>query len=84
MRKNATTDDPAERPELPEAFTVNRGGLPAQEVRVVGELASPGGEPVTAEFTIDILAGSESKVGTMIFSSDPTAYAFSVRVESFR
>ncbi len=29
MRKNATTDDPAERPELPEAFTVNRGGLPA-------------------------------------------------------
>lgn len=62
----------------------NLGGLPAQDVRVVGELASPGAEPVTAEFTIDILAGGESREGAMIFRDDPTAHAFSVRVESFR
>jgi uncharacterized protein (TIGR02588 family) len=62
----------------------NLSGLPAQDVRVVGELALLGAEPVTAEFTIDILAGGESRAGTMIFSDDPTAHAFSVRVESFR
>ncbi len=62
----------------------NLGRLPAQDVRVVGELAAPGAEPVTAEFTIDILAGGESRAGTMIFSDDPTAYTLSVRVESFR
>jgi uncharacterized protein (TIGR02588 family) len=68
---------------IPVAVT-NLGGVTAQEVRIVGELTSPGGESVSAEFTIDVLAGGESLEGTMVLTTNPEEGQLEVTVESFR
>lgn len=58
----------------------NDGQRTAEDVIVRAELAS--GE--TAEFTLDFLAGDETREGTVVFATEPTAESLSVRVASFR
>lgn len=62
----------------------NLGGIAAQEVRVVGDLVTRDGEAMVAEFTLDILAGGESRQGTLVFQADPRESELTVTVESFR
>jgi uncharacterized protein (TIGR02588 family) len=58
----------------------NDGQRTAEDVIVRAELAN--GE--TAEFTLDFLAGDETREGTVVFATQPTAESLSVRVASFR
>jgi uncharacterized protein (TIGR02588 family) len=49
----------------------NRGGSPAAQVRVTGELTPPGGMMETAEATFDFVPDHSARDGGLFFSSDP-------------
>ena len=68
---------------LPVAVT-NRGGLTALEVTVQAELAGSDGSTESSEFTLDFLAGGETREGTAVFTSDPAAGQLTVGVASFQ
>ena len=68
---------------LPVAVT-NRGGQTAEEVMVQAELAGSDGSAETSEFTLDFLAGGETREGTAVFASDPAAGELTVDVASFQ
>jgi uncharacterized protein (TIGR02588 family) len=68
---------------LPVAVT-NRGGQTAAEVTVQAELAAGDGSAETSEFTLDFLAGGETREGTVVFASDPAAGELTVDVASFQ
>ena len=68
---------------LPIAVT-NRGGQTAEEVTVQAELAGGDGSAETSEFTLDFLAGGETREGTVVFASDPAAGQLTVDVASFQ
>ncbi|HEX2283045.1 MAG TPA: TIGR02588 family protein [Thermomicrobiales bacterium] len=68
---------------LPLAVT-NRGGQTAAEVTVQAELAAGDGSAETSEFTLDFLAGGETRDGTVVFAADPAAGELTVDVASFQ
>ena len=68
---------------LPVAGT-NRGGQTAAEVTIQAELAGSDGSAETSEFTLDFLAGGETREGTAVFASDPAAGELTVDVASFQ
>jgi len=68
---------------LPVAVT-NGGGQTAAEVMIQAELAGSDGSAETSEFTLDFLAGGETREGTAVFASDPAAGQLTVDVASFQ
>jgi uncharacterized protein (TIGR02588 family) len=68
---------------LPVAVT-NRGGRTAEEVVVQAELAGSDGSSEDSEFTLDFLAGGETREGTAVFATNPLAGELTVDVASFR
>jgi len=68
---------------LPVAVT-NRGGQTAEEVTIQAELSSSNGSAETSEFTLDFLAGGETREGTAVFASDPDVGELTVDVASFQ
>ncbi len=68
---------------LPVAVT-NRGGRTAQEVLIQAELAGSDGSSQQREFTLDFLAGGETREGTVVFATDPAAGELTIAVASFQ
>jgi uncharacterized protein (TIGR02588 family) len=68
---------------LPVAVT-NRGGRTAEEVVVEAELAGRDGSSEASEFTLDFLAGGETREGTVVFATDPLAGELTIAVASFQ
>jgi uncharacterized protein (TIGR02588 family) len=68
---------------LPVAVT-NRGGHTAAEVVVQAELAGRDGSSQASEFTLDFLAGGETREGTVVFATDPLAGELTLGVASFQ
>jgi uncharacterized protein (TIGR02588 family) len=68
---------------LPVAVT-NRGGRTAEEVVVEAELAGRDGSSEASEFTLDFLAGGETREGTAVFATDPLAGELTIAVASFQ
>jgi uncharacterized protein (TIGR02588 family) len=62
----------------------NRGGRTAEEVVVQAELASSDGSAEASEFTLDFLAGGETREGTAVFATDPLAGELTIDVASFQ
>jgi uncharacterized protein (TIGR02588 family) len=62
----------------------NRGGRTAEEVVVQAELAGSDGAAETSEFTLDFLAGGETREGTAVFATDPLAGELTIDVASFQ
>ncbi len=67
---------------LPVAVT-NRGGRTAEEVVVQAELAGSDGSSEASEFTLDFLAGGETREGSAVFATDPLAGELTIDVASF-
>lgn len=61
----------------------NDGNRTAEDVVILGEL-NHAGATETGEFTLDVLAGGETRRGTLVFSGDPATGALTVRATSFR
>ena len=68
---------------LPVAVT-NQGGRTAEEVVVQVELAGRDGSSEASEFTLDFLAGGETREGTAVFATDPGAGELTIDVASFQ
>ena len=68
---------------LPVAVT-NRGGRTAEEVVVEAEVAGRDGSSEASEFTLDFLAGGETREGTAVFATDPSAGELTIDVASFQ
>jgi uncharacterized protein (TIGR02588 family) len=68
---------------LPVAVT-NRGGRTAEEVVIQAELAGSDGSSEASEFTLDFLAGGETREGTAVFATDPLAGELTIDVASFQ
>ena len=68
---------------LPVAVT-NRGGRTAEEVVVQAELAGRDGSSEASEFTLDFLAGGETREGTAVFTADPSEGELTIDVASFQ
>jgi uncharacterized protein (TIGR02588 family) len=68
---------------LPVAVT-NRGGRTAQEVLIKAELVRSDGSAEESEFTLDFLAGGETREGTAVFASDPLTGELTIDVASFQ
>ena len=68
---------------LPVAVT-NRGGRTAEEVVVQAEVAESDGSSQASEFTLDFLAGGETREGTAVFATDPSAGELTIAVASFQ
>ena len=68
---------------LPVAVT-NRGGRTAEEVVVQAELAGNDGSSEASEFTLDFLAGGETREGTVVFATDPSAGELTIDIASFQ
>jgi uncharacterized protein (TIGR02588 family) len=68
---------------LPVAVT-NRGGRTAEEVVVEAELTGSDGSSEVSEFTLDFLAGGETREGSAVFTTDPLAGELTVDVASFQ
>jgi uncharacterized protein (TIGR02588 family) len=68
---------------LPVAVT-NRGGRTAEEVVVQAELAGRDGSSEASEFTLDFLAGGETREGTGVFATNPSEGELTIDVASFQ
>ena len=68
---------------LPVAVT-NRGGRTAEEVVVQAEVAESDGSSQASEFTLDFLAGGETREGTAVFATDPSEGELTIDVASFQ
>jgi uncharacterized protein (TIGR02588 family) len=62
----------------------NRGGRTAEEVLIMAELAGSDGSAEQSEFTLDFLAGGETREGTAVFATDPSAGELTIDVASFQ
>jgi len=62
----------------------NRGGRTAEEVVVEAELAGRDGSSEASEFTLDFLAGGETREGTAVFTADPSEGELTIDVASFQ
>jgi uncharacterized protein (TIGR02588 family) len=63
---------------------MNRGGRTAEEVLVQAELIGSDGSPEETEFTLDFLAGGETREGTVVFATDPSTGELTINVASFQ
>ena len=68
---------------LPVAVT-NREGRTAEEVLIQAELVGGDGSSEETEFTLDFLAGGETREGTVVFTTDPAAGELTIDVASFQ
>jgi uncharacterized protein (TIGR02588 family) len=68
---------------LPVSVT-NRGGRTAEEVLIMAELVTGDGSTEETEFTLDFLAGGETREGTVVFTTDPLSGELTVDVASFQ
>ena len=68
---------------LVEIRVANRGGRPAAQVLVEGELASPQGDPEVSEATFDYIPDSSARTGGLFFRSDPAAGTLTLRAKGF-
>ncbi len=68
---------------LPVAVT-NQGGRTAEEVVIQAELAGSDGSAEASEFTLDFLAGGETREGTAVFATDPLTGELTIDVASFQ
>jgi uncharacterized protein (TIGR02588 family) len=62
----------------------NRGGRTAEEVVIQAELTGSDGSAEESEFTLDFLAGGETREGTVIFTTDPLSGELTVDIASFQ
>jgi uncharacterized protein (TIGR02588 family) len=62
----------------------NRGGRTAEEVVVQAELTGSDGTSQASDFTLDFLAGGETREGTVVFDTDPLAGELTIDVASFQ
>ncbi len=62
----------------------NRGNAAAQHVLVRAEVSRDDGSPESAEFTLDVLAGGETREATVVFRADPATHDLTVDVVSFQ
>lgn len=68
---------------LPVAVT-NREGRTAEEVLIQAELVGSDGSSEETEFTLDFLAGGETREGTVVFATDPASGELTINVASFQ
>jgi uncharacterized protein (TIGR02588 family) len=68
---------------LPVTVT-NRGGRTAQEVLIQAELVGGDGSSEETDFTLDFLAGGETREGTVVFTTDPSTGELTIAVASFQ
>jgi uncharacterized protein (TIGR02588 family) len=68
---------------LPVAVT-NRGGRTAEEVVIQAELTGSDRSAEESQFTLDFLAGGETREGTVIFTMDPLNGELTIDVASFQ
>jgi uncharacterized protein (TIGR02588 family) len=68
---------------LPVAVT-NQGGRTAEEVVIQAELAGSDGSSEVSEFTLDFLAGGETREGSTVFATDPLTGELTIDVASFQ
>jgi uncharacterized protein (TIGR02588 family) len=73
----------AESYYLPVAVT-NHGGRTAQEVLVQAKLVRSDGSAEEMEFTLDFLAGGETREATAVFATDPLSGQLTIDVASFQ
>ena len=66
-----------------EIRVTNRGGRPAAQVMVEGELMSPGVEPEVAEATFDYIPDKSAREGGLFFKSDPASGTLTLRAKGF-
>ena len=66
-----------------EIRVANRGGRPAAQVMVEGELASPGAQPEVAEATFDYIPDRSARKGGLFFKSDPASGTLTLRAKGF-
>jgi uncharacterized protein (TIGR02588 family) len=62
----------------------NHGGRTAQEVLIKAELVAGDGSAEETEFTLDFLAGGETREGTAVFATDPSTGELTIDVASFQ
>lgn len=62
----------------------NVGDPTVEEVLIQAELDTGAGEPETAQFTVNFLAGGERVKGTFVFQHDPAEGDLTARVISFQ
>lgn len=62
----------------------NEGDPTVEEVLIEAELDTGTGQPETAQFTVNFLAGGEQVHGTFIFQHDPAEGELTARVISFQ
>jgi uncharacterized protein (TIGR02588 family) len=68
---------------LVEIRVANRGGQPAAQVMVEGELVSPGAEPEVSEASFDYIPDKSARRGGLFFKSDPAAGTLTLRAKGF-
>lgn len=61
----------------------NTGGSPAASVVVEGRLAPRGGEPETAEATLDFVADESARTAGLYFTHDPRQGSVELRAKSY-
>jgi uncharacterized protein (TIGR02588 family) len=66
-----------------EIRAANRGGGPAAQVVVEGELQRPGEAPETAEATFDFIPDHSARRGGLFFSADPSQGALTLRAKGY-
>jgi uncharacterized protein (TIGR02588 family) len=79
----AETRQEGESYYLPVAVT-NRGGRTAEEVLIQAELVGSDGSSQASEFTLDFLAGGETREGNVVFAADPATGELTIDVASFQ
>ena len=62
----------------------NEGDPTVEEVNIEAELDTGAGEPETAQFTVNFLAGGEQVEGTFVFQHNPAEGNLTARVISFQ
>lgn len=66
-----------------EVKVINRGGSPAAQVAIEGELTPPGGEPETAEATFDYVPDHSTRTGGLFFQADPGVGALKMAAKGY-
>lgn len=66
-----------------EVKVTNRGGSPAAQVAIEGELTPAGGAPETAEATFDYVPDHSTRTGGLFFQTDPGAGALKLTAKGY-
>ena len=61
----------------------NRGGSPAAQVAIEGELTPPGGEPETADATFDYVPDHSTRTGGLFFQGNPDGGALKLTAKGY-